>query len=168
MSLPFPDRTFDLVAAFDVIEHCEPEAVALAEAFRVLRPGGTLLMSVPAYQWAWTDFDDQNHHHRRYTRRRATSAVRAQGFEILRASYMFAGTFPFFTADRLRARAQERRGRAAPASGTDAPDLPQVSPGVERLLLAATRLDRALLGRWNLPFGSSVVIAARRSPRSGR
>ena len=168
MALPFPDRTFDLVAAFDVIEHCDPESVPLAEAFRVLLPGGTLLMSVPAYQWAWTDFDDQNHHHRRYTRRRATSAVRAQGFEVLRASYMFAGTFPFFTADRLRARARGRRGAATRGSSGDVPELPQVSAGVERLLLAATGLDRALLGRWDLPFGSSVVLAARKPPRSGR
>ena len=167
MALPFPDETFDLVAAFDVIEHCDPESLALAEAFRVLRPGGVLLVSVPAYEWAWTEFDDHNHHHRRYTRRRATAAVRAQGFEVLRASYLFAGTFPFFAADRLRARLRTRGRPTAPRPG-DVPSLPQVGPGVERLLLAATRIDRALLGRRDLPFGSSVVVAARRPHRPGQ
>lgn len=169
MALPFPDRSFDVVAAFDVIEHCEPEAVALAETHRVLRPGGVLLMSVPAYQWAWTAFDDQNQHHRRYTRRRATASVRAAGFEVLRATHVFAGTFPFFTADRLRTRLVQRRQPDAPTVTHDGvPDLPQVSPTVERVLLAATRFDRALLGRWDLPFGSSVVVAARRPHQTRR
>ena len=162
LALPFPAETFDLVAAFDVIEHCDPEASALAEVHRVLRPGGRLLMSVPAYQWAWTAFDDHNRHHRRYTRRRATDAVRAAGFEVLRASYLFAGTFPFFAADRMRAKVQERRGRASAALQDDVPALPEVNPAVERMLLAATRLDEAALRRWDLPFGSSVVVAARK------
>lgn len=165
MQLPFPSETFDVVAAFDVIEHCEPEAVALAEAWRVLRPGGRLLMSVPAYQWAWTDFDEQNHHHRRYTRRRAVASVEAQGFEILRASYLFAGTFPFFAADRMRSRMRERRNGGGSRPDADIPGLPQVSRGVERMLLGATRIDRALLRRADLPFGSSVVVAARKVAR---
>lgn len=157
--LPFADGTFDVVAAFDVIEHCEPETVALAEVARVLAPGGVLLMSVPAYQWAWTHFDEQNHHHRRYTRRRAVAAVEEQGLAVLRASYFFAGTFPFFAADRLRTRWRER-GTAAPPTAGAGPPLPEVGAPVERLLLGASRIDRALLSRWNLPFGSSVVVAA--------
>ncbi|MGH8965907.1 MAG: class I SAM-dependent methyltransferase, partial [Actinomycetes bacterium] len=71
MALPFRDAVFDVVAAFDVIEHCEPESRVLSELTRVLAPGGRLLISVPAYQWAWTEFDDENGHHRRYTRPRA-------------------------------------------------------------------------------------------------
>jgi SAM-dependent methyltransferase len=62
MALPFRDETFDVVSAFDVVEHCEPEIEAMSELARVLRPGGRLLISVPAYQWAWSDFDEQNGH----------------------------------------------------------------------------------------------------------
>ena len=160
--LPFVDGAFEVVAAFDVVEHCEPESAALAEVSRVLAPGGILVMSVPAYQWAWTRFDEDNHHHRRYTRPRAVAAVRAQGLEVLRASYIFTGTFPFFAADRLRTRWRERRAPAADRPAGAVPELPQVSPAVERLLMGATRVDRALLARRDLPFGSSVVVAARK------
>lgn len=168
--LPFVDGAFEVVAAFDVVEHCEPESAALAEVTRVLAPGGVFLMSVPAYQWAWTRFDEANHHHRRYTRPRAVAAVRAQGLEVLRASYIFTGTFPFFAADRLRTRWRERGSTTADRPVAADPELPQVSPAVERLLLGATRLDRSLLQRRDLPFGSSVVVAARKpsTPAAGQ
>jgi hypothetical protein len=64
LALPFEDASFDVVGAFDVIEHCDPEDDALRELYRVLAPGGRLLASVPAYQWAWTDHDVANGHHR--------------------------------------------------------------------------------------------------------
>lgn len=155
--LPFADATFDVVAAFDVIEHCEPEAAVLAELTRVLTPGGRLLVSVPAYQWAWSDFDVHNGHHRRYTRRRLVTAVEAQGLGILRATYLFAGTFPFFAVDRLRSRVL---GDGSSGCAEGVPRLPRTGPALERVLLAAAGLDRRLLPRRDLPFGSSVVVAA--------
>lgn len=161
-ALPFADATFDVVAAFDVVEHCHDEQQALREMRRVLQPGGVLVMSVPAYQWAWTDHDVHNQHHRRYTRPRAVHALETAGLEVLRASYLFAGTFPFFAADRLRSRVRERMRPVAPDRHAEVMTLAPVSPRVEKLLLGASGLDRRLLGRRNLPFGSSVVCAARR------
>jgi SAM-dependent methyltransferase len=160
--LPFASGTFDVVAAFDVIEHCEPEQAALAEIHRVLAPGGRFLMSVPAYQWAWTSFDDMNHHHRRYTRPRATAAVQAAGFEVLRATYAFAGTFPFFAAQRIRTRLAERGKPARTLAADEVPPLPEVPGPVEKVLLKASGVDRALLPSRDLPFGSSVLVAARK------
>jgi SAM-dependent methyltransferase len=161
-ALPFAGASFDVVAAFDVVEHCRDEQQALREMRRVLVPGGVLLMSVPAYQWAWTDHDVHNQHHRRYTRPRAVHALEAAGFEVLRASYMFAGTFPFFAADRLRTRVQERWRPVEPDRHAEVITLPAVPPTVEKLLVGASGLDRRLLGRRDLPFGSSVVCAARK------
>jgi SAM-dependent methyltransferase len=161
LALPFGDNTFDVVAAFDVIEHCEPEAQALAEVARILKPGGRFLMSVPAYEWAWTHFDVWNHHHRRYTRKRAVAAVEASGFVVRRATYAFAWTFPFFAAFRIRTRIQERNREARYLEPEQVPPLPEVSSKTDRMLLGLARRDARRLAKGkDLPFGSSVLVAA--------
>ncbi|QBR93655.1 class I SAM-dependent methyltransferase [Nocardioides euryhalodurans] len=152
LDLPFPEATFDVVAAFDVIEHCEPEARAVSELARVLRPGGRLLLSVPAYQWAWTDHDVRAGHHRRYTQPRLLAAVEAAGFDVRRCTHGFAGVFPLFAVERLLRRVR----RSAPADD----GLPQPSPTVERLMLGASRVEQWVLRRRDLPFGSSIFLAA--------
>jgi SAM-dependent methyltransferase len=159
LALPFADASFDVVSAFDVVEHCDPEEVALAELRRVLEPGGRLLLSVPAYQWAWSAHDVANGHQRRYTRARAVSAVEAAGFEVLRATYGFSAVFPAFAAERALRAVQNRLGYG-PEGPADVVDLPTVPPAVERLLLGLCRIDRRALARRDLPFGSSVFLAA--------
>lgn len=158
LALPFADETFEVVSAFDVIEHCEPEAQALSEVRRVLRPGGRFVMSVPAYTWAWSDFDVANGHHRRYTRARARSAVEAAGFSVQRVTHGFATVFPMFVAERA---ARKLRGR--PAQGAvDIVEVPSVPKPLNDALLAMSRFDRHILARTDLPFGSSVFVAATR------
>ena len=158
LALPFGDGAFDVVSAFDVIEHCAPEETALGEVRRVLRPGGRFLMSVPAYAWAWSDFDVANGHHRRYTRGRAVDAVERAGFTVERATYGFASVFPLFVAERA-SRKLTRRRHAGPA---DIVEVPAVSRPVNDALLRMSRLDRVVLSRADLPFGSSVFLAATR------
>ena len=151
LALPFADATFDVVAAFDVIEHCEPESVAVAELARVLVAGGRLLVSVPAYQWAWSDHDVRAGHHRRYTRPRIVAALENAGLRVERSTYAFALVFPMFAAERLL-----RRVRRRPATDR----LPAVSPRAERVLRRLCAAEARLLPRRDLPFGSSVLAAA--------
>lgn len=155
LALPFGAGAFATVCAFDVVEHCDPEATVLAEFARVLVPGGRLLLSVPAYTWAWTQFDVAQGHHRRYTRRRLVRSLRNSGFVIERSSYVFTATFPAFAVERLT---RKRRDRAGVASDL----LPEVAAPVERALLGLCALDRLALRRVDLPFGSSVVAVATR------
>ncbi len=154
LALPFADESFEVVGAFDVVEHCEPEAVAMAELARVLAPGGRLLLSVPAYQWAWSDHDVQAGHHRRYTRRRLVAAIEQAGLSVHRATYAFSAVFPFFVTERAVRRV--RSGR----NGSAAPRLTPVSPTMDRMLMGLCGIDRRLLRRVDAPFGSSVLAAA--------
>lgn len=163
LALPFRDEAFDVVSAFDVIEHVEPEAAVLAELTRVLRPGGHLLLAVPAYDWAWTGHDHDNGHLRRYTRPRLRAAMEGAGLEVRRATYLFSGTFPAFAAERLLRRVRERgRRRGREPASREVPAVPALPAPVERALLALTGLDARLLRRHDLPFGSSVAAAGRK------
>jgi SAM-dependent methyltransferase len=150
-ALPFADATFDVVAAFDVVEHCEDDSLALAELARVLVPGGRLLLSVPAYQWAWSDHDVRAGHYRRYRRSELVALVGAAGLEVQRATYAFMTVFPFFLAERAARRLRRPSGE---------PSLPAVPGAVDRLLVRLSRVDRTLLRRRDLPFGSSFFLAA--------
>ncbi|HYO39967.1 MAG TPA: class I SAM-dependent methyltransferase [Nocardioidaceae bacterium] len=168
LALPFRSGCFDVVAAFDVLEHCEPESQVLAELTRVLVPGGRLLLSVPAYEWAWSDFDEDNGHLRRYTRRRAVRAVEDAGLRVERVTYAFTSVFPFFAAERLSRRVRDLLTRRRTGAPADIVSLPAVPAPVERLLMGLSRLDRRLLRHRDLPFGSSVLVAASRpAPGAG-
>ncbi len=151
-ALPFADGAFDVVAAFDVVEHCDDDSLALAELARVLAPGGRLLLSVPAYQWAWSDHDVRAGHYRRYRRGGLVTLVESAGLDVQRATYAFTSVFPLFVAERVVRRLRRR------SSGGHA--LPAVPGTVDRMLVRLCRVDRWLLRRRDLPFGSSVVLAA--------
>jgi SAM-dependent methyltransferase len=153
-ALPFADASFDVVSAFDVVEHCADDGAALAELARVLVPGGRLLLSVPAYAWAWSDHDVRAGHHRRYDRDRLSRVVEAAGLVVVRRTHAFAAVFPLFAAERVLRRLRRRK------HGPGDSRLPQVSPRQDRLLTALSRLDRRLLAGHDLPFGSSIFLAA--------
>lgn len=87
MDMPFEDGTFDLTVSLDVIEHLEDDVGALAELRRVTKPGGALLVTVPAYQWLWSGHDEINHHHRRYNRRTLLAPAEAAGWKMERSAH---------------------------------------------------------------------------------
>lgn len=155
LGLPFRDSVFDVVSAFDVVEHCDPEAGALAEFRRILVPGGRLLLAVPAYAWAWSQFDVDAGHHRRYTRKRLVDALESAGFDVERSTYVFGSTFPLFVAERLMRKIRQRRG-------VESPDLTPLPDWVDQTLTRVCAKEARVLAGRNLPFGSSVVAAATR------
>jgi SAM-dependent methyltransferase len=153
LALPFPDKAFDVVGAFDVLEHCDPESVAIKELARVVAPGGRLLLAVPAYQWAWSDHDVRAGHYRRYTKARLLKALSSTDLTVLRCTYAFGAVFPFFAAERIVRRA--RRGKEPSAAR-----LPEVSPLMDKVLMGLSRAEQRVIRKHDVPFGSSVLIAA--------
>jgi SAM-dependent methyltransferase len=87
MDTPFDDATFHLTVSLDVIEHLEDDTGALRELRRVTKPGGALLVTVPAYQWLWSGHDEINHHHRRYNRRTLLTAAESAGWHLERSTH---------------------------------------------------------------------------------
>jgi SAM-dependent methyltransferase len=87
LEMPFPDHSFDFAVSLDVIEHLEDDLTALKELRRTVAPGGSLLVTVPAYQWLWSGHDEINHHHRRYTRRSLQRVAEAAGWQQARTTY---------------------------------------------------------------------------------
>src|SRR4030042_5267546 len=89
LKLPFPDESFDVLTALDLLEHLEDDRKALREWRRVLKPGGYALVSVPAYQWLFGPRDRELMHQRRYNLPSLVEAVKEAGLEPVFASYFF-------------------------------------------------------------------------------
>jgi SAM-dependent methyltransferase len=153
--LPFADSTFELCTFFDVLEHVGPEDRFLSEVVRVLRPGGVVLLSVPAYMFLWSAHDVSLHHHRRYVRRTLTASLARNGLEPRRVTYAMASILAPVAAVRLLSRfGIGRRTAGATYVRTPAP-----AAKVLEWLLAGEAL---WLRRADLPFGTSLLAIARK------
>jgi SAM-dependent methyltransferase len=152
------EGAFDLVIALDMLEHVEDDAGAARELLRALRPGGCLLVTVPAYQWLWSSHDVALGHKRRYTRGRLERLLTAQGFEVRVCSYVMTAVLPAAVAVRLFERLPGRHKETEAAESGYIP-----LPGWLNSALAwLVGLDGHLAGRVPLPGGLSVVAVARR------
>jgi SAM-dependent methyltransferase len=151
--LPFRRADFDVVLLLDVLEHVRDEGALLAAVRRVLRPGGTVLVSVPAYQWLWSVHDEALHHVRRYTARRLRHALAEAGFIVDRLTYTNIAALP----PAVIVRALLPRLGLVRADGTDRG---QVAPWVNRLLIRAYRAEARLVRHASLPAGLSVAAVA--------
>jgi SAM-dependent methyltransferase len=152
-SLPIREASFDIVSALDVIEHIEDDAAVLNEMHRVCRPGGLLLVTVPAFRFLWSKHDDLNHHKRRYIRRQLNAAVREAGFQPLTLSYYNTFLLPAAVLRKFILRF-DNNGAAC--------HLERVPQPVNSLFRQILTLERPLVARMDLPLGESIFCAAKR------
>lgn len=150
-AIPFAPTSFDLVVALDVLEHVEQDEAALKSLHRMLKPGGQLVITVPAYQWLWSAHDTVHHHKRRYTRYALKKKIKAAGFTLSHAGYINLILFPLVAMLRLCERAGWRTG------GQD----DRMPPAwLNALLTSCFSVERLWVGRLSMPFGVSLILAA--------
>lgn len=155
-----PPESFGGAGMFDVLEHIEDEAGALAEARRLLRPGGRIFVAVPAYPALFSREDEEAGHFRRYTLASLGRALERAGLRTLFGTYMFAPLpAPVFLLRTLPSRLGFRGpGGASRAEGEHVPGGP-VGRAVDRILEIEARRIEA--GR-AVPFGTSCLAVAER------
>ena len=160
--LPFSNSTFDLVANYDVLQHLPDQAdlQAIAEFFRVLRPGGIAFVRVAAYQWLRSAHDDAIAVERRYTLRQLSAAMRDAGFRIRRATYANTVLFPVAAVKRL---IFSPAGAAHPES--EVKPWPKTLEWLNGFLGRPLRIEAQALRAINLPFGvSAICIGEKQGP----
>ncbi len=153
--LPF-EHHFDVIGAFDVIEHIVEDEAVLREMHRAVRDGGGILITVPQHRFLWSGSDEAARHVRRYRAGELCGMVAAAGFEVVRPTSFVSLLFPAMVASRLAGRLRRDRD-------------PMAEFRIPRWLNAA--LERILgVERWliengvNFPFGGSLLVVARKRP----
>ena len=151
--LPFRADHVVCMTSMDVVEHLDDDVIALREFARVLAPGATLALTVPAYQWMWSAHDERACHRRRYTAPMLSRAVTAAGFAVLETTYYNSFLVP--PAMLLRKTPLRRL-----VKGTDE-EASFVHPVMNRLLGGLAAMERRIGRRVRIPFGLSLLLVAR-------
>ncbi|MBM7865829.1 methyltransferase domain-containing protein [Heliobacterium gestii] len=148
--LPFVDETFDALLLLDVLEHLDDDGAALAEAFRVLRPGGLLLLTVPAHPWLFSRHDSALGHRRRYSAADLRRLLTSLDGHVERFSYTNFFIFPAAVLLRTAAKGwgSDRRGGGSPL----------VSAWLDRFY----RIEARWLRRFAFPAGLSLYARLRK------
>ncbi len=148
---------FDVVISSDVLEHITDDQAALGEWYRLLRPGGMLVLFVPAHMFLWSPHDVANRHQRRYSRLELERKVRGAGFSLEQVSYW--NTLLFFPIALVRFILQVLPYASHKSTG----QLHGTNPFINGLLKRLLLLENAYLGSGrNFPFGVSLMVVAKK------
>jgi len=148
-------ESFDLITAMDSLEHIPDDVGTLRECLRILRPGGRILITVPAFGFLWSEHDEALHHLRRYSGAELRNKLSLAGFEVGKVTYvLFSLFFPI-----LFFRLLQNIFKKDPYPKTSVVMLPEP---VNQLLVWINRVEKTML-RWiNFPFGVTIVAVARK------
>ncbi len=159
-AMPFPNGFFDIVTCLDVIEHIDDDQRAISEIGRVIRPGGLLCLTVPAFQFLWSDHDVINHHKRRYRRNRILELL-GKNFTVQRISYYNTYLLPIAVTVRMLKRFYmalfPSAVREVKAENTYLPR------SINRLFAMIFGSEVHRLKRGAFPVGLSIICIARKT-----
>lgn len=149
----FKDSFFDVITLLDVLEHTNDQKT-LKEISRVLKPGGLLVITVPAFNWLWSRWDEVLHHKRRYTKQSLERLLKKNHFLVKKISYRYMYlVLPALLVRTIKARLFKKHY----------PSDFQLSPPVlNYILLKIADLERHLFDIASLPIGTSLVCIAQK------
>ena len=152
--IPF-ESEFDVVGAFDVIEHIEEDLLVLSEMRRAVKPGGGILITVPQHPFLWSAVDEHAFHKRRYTAKELAGKLHDSGFEVLHITSFMTLLLPLMFLSRLR----HKRPGGESSAGAEL----QMNPILNACLSRVLGWERSLIERGHcLPAGGSLFAVARR------
>ena len=149
--IPFDGITYDVIGLFDVLEHVEPDADALASLRSRLRPGGAIVLTVPAFPFLWSRHDETHHHFRRYTKTTLAKTADRAGLLVERSFYFNTALFPV---------AVLMRGLKK-LVGSDVPDDEMPPAWLNTAMYRVFAAERHIVGRVPVPFGLSLGAVLR-------
>ena len=155
-NIPFTLQ-YDLILILDVIEHLDDDLSAIKALYYKLKPGGYLLITVPAYRFLWSEHDDINHHKRRYRLKGLKQVVKKAGYELNYGSYFNTFLFPVVAIVRVLAKLLPKQNNNQLSSDLVVPSKP-----VNQILKWLFASERYLINKFPLPFGVSVLILAQK------
>jgi SAM-dependent methyltransferase len=153
--LRLPSNRFTAAFALDILEHVQDDAKSIGEIYRILTPGGRLLVTSPAYQWLWSEHDEVCHHQRRYTLSEMVAKLKSSGFVIKRSSYCIV--FPFFPlVAMIHFRSWFKKDKKIMMSIVPLP------AALNSFLIFLLMLENFFLQFIDFPFGVSVICLAQK------
>lgn len=160
--LPFDGQSFDVVTLLDVVEHVPNEHGVFNECRRVLKPGGKLVVTVPALMWLWSNNDVINAHQRRYTRAELNEKLERHGLRVLQSSYNNFFLFPLAAGMILARRGRSEPELASPHFDDDAyqVEMEPAPPGLNGVLGGVGKVEAQLMQHVALPIGTSIIAIA--------
>lgn len=163
--MPFAESSFDAITALDVIEHNEDDMAILADSFRLLKPGGHMIITVPALMWLWSHNDDINAHVRRYTAGELKQKLDRTGFQVRRLTYNNFFVFPLAASLILLRRLSGSDPELASHHLDEEEyqvEMEPASPPVNAVLTLVGQVEAALIKYMSLPIGTSLIAVAQK------
>ena len=156
-ALPF-ESEFDMIGAFDVLEHIEEDEAVLKEIHRAVRDDGGIIITVPQHQFLWSEIDDYSYHVRRYSARELREKVERAGFKVIHMTSFISFLLPLLTLSRFMKKMNKKE--VDPYAET------AISPALNRILgmICAPEIALIRMGL-SLPAGGSLVLLAKKDSK---
>lgn len=153
--LPFIENSFDIITMLDVLEHTPNDLEVLLELKKILKKDGRILITVPAYQFLWSEHDVALSHYRRYNSKNLRSVLNKSGFKITRISYFISIIFPLIVIYRLISKLKKSKSNSKA-------QLIKLPNFIDKILQKILFFESKILDKTNLPCGLSLVCVAKK------